>query len=102
MKYAGHCLHKWKRVIHVLFYIAPSKEDHKSPSGSRRGKYACMENGKNRYILTHNISRYVWQYHFILEDEQDCYLHAQYAVKTQENVSEKTEWLWNKFLNLFR
>ena len=91
LKYAGKQLKKGSRVIHVLSYIAPSVGQHRTPSGERRGKYACIENGKDRYIMTHNISRYICQYHFILEDEQDCYLHAQYASKTQENVSEKTE-----------
>lgn len=102
-KYAGKCLRKWKRVIHVIFHIFPPEDQRKSPCGCRHWKYACMENGKSRYILVHNISRYVKQ-GFRVEDDidEECFLHAHHSIKHQENVTEKKEWLWNKFINLFR
>jgi len=100
-KYAGHCLRKGNRVIKVLFHIAPSTDQKKSPSGGRHWKYACEVNWKTRFILTHNISRYVCRYGYIIEDEE-CWLHAHHALKNQENVKAKEFGLWNKFLNLFR
>ena len=102
--YEGKCLQKGNRVIRVLFYEGVPCDKKKSPSGWRRWRYRVELNGHIKHMDTHNVSRLVHIYHYtVREDEEpyECYLHAQHAVKHQENVTEKTEWLWNKFLKFF-
>jgi hypothetical protein len=97
MKYTNCVLKKGKRVIQVLIYVAPPKESHKSPSGTRRWFYACDVNWERRYIATHNISRYVTMHGYMIEPTIDCWIHAQHSIKHQENVESKEFWFWRKW-----
>ena len=103
-KYEGYCLRKGSRSVRVIRHIFPSIESHRAPSGWRRGFYACEIGWKIKYIATHNVSRYVTSYGYIMELDCSCeaLLHAHHSLKHQENCTEKWFWLWSWIKSLIK